>query len=378
MAIVTRPGSLAQTYKAPIGAVGVVIREDARADVTLAPTITSGTGAPSETEPKGSLYCRRNVPDADNAIYVSNGAGSWNALEAGGSSLTIADTFAITWGDGGDFIVTANGTDAVVSGGGDLVFADSYVLAMGTGKDMTLASDGTDCIMDGAGDLVLSDSYVLALGAGKDVTLTPDGTDVVVAGAGNLLVGVDYFVRDTFTIGFGTAGGDVVMTADGTNVVVTGTGIMSTADSVHRIHATADPTKLLYYDLTGITTGNSRVITSADGNMNLNAIPAAIADPGHAGAMAVDRSGVCPLTIGSAGAETSTLAIPTFIGQEITITADVIGTGTRAVTAASAINVAGNTVMTFDTARDTITLKAIQLAGVLAWEATFNAAVALS
>ena len=186
---ITRAGQLFWNLKKALGVFGLVLLESARADVTLAPTITTGTGAPTTTEPKGSLYLRRNAPDADNAIYVSNGAGSWNALEAGGS---------------------------------------------------------------------------------------------------------------------------------------------------------------------------------------------AIADPGTGAAIPVTRSGVCALTIGSAGAETNTLAIPTFIGQEITICADVVGTGTRAVTAASAINVAGNTVMTFDTARDTITLKAIQLAGVLAWEATFNAAVALS
>ena len=185
---ITRAGQLFWNLKKALGVFGLVLLESARADVTLAPTITTGTGAPTTTEPKGSLYLRRNAPDADNAIYVSNGAGSWNALEAGGSSLT---------------------------------------------------------------------------------------------------------------------------------------------------------------------------------------------DPGDGVAIPVTRSISVPFTIG-AGAETNPLAIPTFAGQRISMCSSVQGAGTRAVTAASAINQAGNTIMTFAALRDVIILEAIDIGGVLYWQVATNDGVALS
>jgi len=104
----------------------------------------------------------------------------------------------------------------------------------------------------------------------------------------------------------------------------------------------------------------------------------AIADPG-AGAVPVTASAVIPVTIGSAGAEAATVAIPTFLGQSLLFCVDVVGTGTRVITFASAINVGGNTIATLATARQVIKVEAIQLAGVLAWEVTLNiGSVALS
>jgi hypothetical protein len=127
----------------------------------------------------------------------------------------------------------------------------------------------------------------------------------------------------------------------------------------------------------GITSGNITLTSGIVTASNFKASNAEIADPGDGSAIPVTISGVVPLTVG-AGVETNTLAIPTFLGQRLVICLDVVGGGSRAITAASAINVAGNTVMTFGTARDCIELVAIQLAGVLAWEVTWNNAVALS
>lgn len=110
---------------------------------------------------------------------------------------------------------------------------------------------------------------------------------------------------------------------------------------------------------------------------NTSAIPYALADPGDAAAIPVTDSATVAITTG-VGAETNTLAIPTFLGQRMVLCMDVDGGGNRAITAASAINIAGNTVMTFDAARDCIELVAIQLAGVLAWEVVWNNNVALS
>lgn len=103
-----------------------------------------------------------------------------------------------------------------------------------------------------------------------------------------------------------------------------------------------------------------------------------IADVGDAVAIPVTSSLYMPITTGGVG-ETNTLAIPTFAGQRMVLSFDVDGGGDRVITAASAINVAGNTIMTFATARQNVELVAIQLAGVLAWEVVGNnGTVALS
>lgn len=102
---------------------------------------------------------------------------------------------------------------------------------------------------------------------------------------------------------------------------------------------------------------------------------AAIADPGDGNAIPVTRSGVCPVT--TAGAETRTLAIPTFIGQRIGIICDVY-VGDGVVTVAAAINQAGNTIITLNTAGDFVELEGVQVAGALVWRVVVNDGAALS
>jgi hypothetical protein len=92
----------------------------------------------------------------------------------------------------------------------------------------------------------------------------------------------------------------------------------------------------------------------------------------------VTRSASINLTIGSAGAETNTLAIPSFRGQTLTINAGTVGTGTRAITCAPAINQAGNTIMTFAAANDFIELVGVSIGGALRWRIAINDGVALS
>lgn len=94
-------------------------------------------------------------------------------------------------------------------------------------------------------------------------------------------------------------------------------------------------------------------------------------------AIPVATSGTVVLAIGT-GAETNTLADPTFIGQQLAFCVDSAGDGTRAVTAASAINQAGNTVMTFGQVRDFILLQALQSGGGLQWQVIANDGVLLS
>ena len=100
-----------------------------------------------------------------------------------------------------------------------------------------------------------------------------------------------------------------------------------------------------------------------------------IADPGNAGAIPVTANGVCALT--SAGAETRTLAIPSFMGQQLSLICDTY-VGNIVVTSAQAINQAGNTIITFGVVNDNITLKAMTIGGALRWRVIANDGVALS
>lgn len=107
-------------------------------------------------------------------------------------------------------------------------------------------------------------------------------------------------------------------------------------------------------------------------------VPLALADPGTGVAIGVTRSATVDMTIGSAGAETNTLAIPTFVGQRLILNAAVVGTGTRAITAAQAINQTGNTIMTFAAVRDCCELVAIKVGTALRWSVAMNDGAALS
>jgi len=104
--------------------------------------------------------------------------------------------------------------------------------------------------------------------------------------------------------------------------------------------------------------------------------PSELADPGTGVAIPVTRSAT--INIVTAAAETNTLANPTFVGQVLVLNMDTRAVGDRVVTAAAAINQAGNTIMTFGAARDCITLRGVKVAGALRWAVQGNDGVALS
>lgn len=60
--------------------VGVAVKSTASTVPLNAPTITSGSGVPSATEPNGSIYLRTDGANADQAIYARIG-GAWVALK---------------------------------------------------------------------------------------------------------------------------------------------------------------------------------------------------------------------------------------------------------------------------------------------------------
>jgi hypothetical protein len=94
-----------------------------------------------------------------------------------------------------------------------------------------------------------------------------------------------------------------------------------------------------------------------------------IPDPGDAGTIRSAQSGVCPMVSTAAGGETRKLADPVYLGQWIDLVLDTDG-GDIVLTADSAVNVTGNTVITFDTAGEIVHCRAMTIAGVLKWHAT--------
>lgn len=106
-----------------------------------------------------------------------------------------------------------------------------------------------------------------------------------------------------------------------------------------------------------------------------NALENLIADPGDAGAIPVTASGVCAIT--TAGSETRTLADPTVIGQQLMLCIAVDG-GTAVITAASAVNQAGNNTITMAEVNDSVMLTAIKIGTALKWRVTANDGAALS
>ena len=98
--------------------------------------------------------------------------------------------------------------------------------------------------------------------------------------------------------------------------------------------------------------------------------PPEIADPGNGGAIDVSRSGYVLLVSG--GAETRTLAVPTFIGQRLLLICKTDG-GDNVVTVASAYNASGNTTITFNDVGDTFELVGgITTSGAYVWNQSFT------
>jgi len=126
-----------------------------------------------------------------------------------------------------------------------------------------------------------------------------------------------------------------------------------------------------------------RALEAASGNNSVIEVlvfsrargPRQITDPGASGAIPVTHSGACNMT--SAGAETRTIAAPTFDGQRVVLNMDVDG-GDITLTVASAANQAGNNTLTFGAIDDCCELVARRTAGVLKWCIGFNDGVALS
>jgi predicted RecA/RadA family phage recombinase len=223
--------------------------------------------------------------------------------------------------------------------------------------------------------------------SGAEVDHTP-GTavtagDVVVVGSN--LVGIANRAIPASTLG--------ALATEGVFDIVKATGSISEGDSIYW-DADGDPV--------GGTAGSGAATTTATGNTYLgaaladalsggatvrvlktkqpavtanNALASIIADPGDAGAIPVTGSGSVSLV--TAGAETRTVADPTFVGQQLSLGFKTDG-GDCVVTAASPVNQAGNNTLTFADVGDHLQLTAIEDGADIEWRIAANDGVALS
>jgi len=106
-----------------------------------------------------------------------------------------------------------------------------------------------------------------------------------------------------------------------------------------------------------------------------NPLTSAIEDPGAGGAIPVTNGGTC--LIDTDAAEARTLAIPSEVGQMLSLVMDDDG-GDCTIDVASAINQTGNTRIVMDDEGDTIVLVGVSVGGTLAWRVVVNDGCTLS
>lgn len=218
---------------------------------------------------------------------------------------------------------------------------------------------------------------------GPDLLVALSGDHgVVLAGVGDDPIGVSY--QCAGLSGFGTAAEmvSVLMLRDGVVRRMTAAVAITQGAKVYRAASGKISTVAIGTPLgiaLGAASGNASVIEVLCFAAPQPSDPHTIVDPGNAGAIPVTQSGCIAITT-TGGAETRTLANPTFEGQELTITYGSDSTSC-AITAATAFNESGNTIITLTDVNEAIGLKAVKTlvtAGTLRWQSTWNVGTALS
>jgi predicted RecA/RadA family phage recombinase len=175
-------------------------------------------------------------------------------------------------------------------------------------------------------------------------------------------------VKDSSNISDGNA---LYWDADGDPVGGTaGTGAISTTSTNNTFFGFAQEDAG-----TGVATVKVRLIHVPSAIVTGAAIATAITDPGASGAIPVTGNG--SVQIVSAGAETRTLAAPSFVGQELLLCMKTDG-GDCVITCATGINQTGNNTITMNDAGDSIRLNAIQNGANIRWRVVYNDGCTLS
>lgn len=364
----------------PYAFAAVVLSTDADGfltDATIEPRIRyAATPSGVTGENSGSL-----ILDADGSgqPYIVNASGTAVSL----GSLIAADGLDLNGASlildaDGDTSITADTDDQIdiaLSGADDFRFtANTFTalsgstIATNTIVETTAASGVT---VDGV--LLKDGGAVFADGASIEVDIVNEATaDAGVTVEAVLLKDGDVHLVDSNILYFGT-GDDIGMSWDGTSLKVT----QAAPDSAIQLGVDGAGIDLILLGDTASAActwdqSADALIFSGTAKLRLQTI----ADPGNAAAIPVTNSGSVAIT--TAAAETGTLADPTYMGQTLSLFCDTYAVGDRVITAASRINQAGNTIMTFGAVGDFIKLEAITIGGALKWQVVSNDGVALS
>jgi hypothetical protein len=286
----------------------------------------------------GQTFCIFNASDAAEAITVKSPAAVTIATLAQGESCMVgctdtAWTLCLAMPASAGLTGSANDWALLQSFSEGILIKDAKAVKFGTpGTDLVLTADGTDVVVSSTGDLVFNDSVDIKIGTGKDIGLAWDGTRMNVTQAApnsEIRWGVDGAGIDQRLYG-DTAGTDLLWDQSADTLV-----------------------------MGGVAKVQFQTIVAAD-----------------AAAIPVTHSGSFPIT--QAGAETNSLADPTYLGQWLSIFVDTDTAGARVITAASRINQAANTIITLTEVGDFIKLEAITIAGALKWQVVANDGAVLS
>lgn len=315
-------------------------------------------------------------PGDGNAIVVTQ-SGTCELVSAGAETRTLAiPTFAgqrldlVHKTDAGDIVLTVasafdefGSTKVTFNDQGDMV----SLVGIYSGANLAWR------VIANEGGLVANTTYIGEMvadpGDGLAITVNKSGVcELVSGGAETRTLAIPTFAGQRLTIAMNTDGGDVVTTVAQTFDLIGHTTITH--------NAVGDTISLIGIYVSGalrwrVESNDGCLLGSAAGFGDV------IADVGTGNAIPVTHKHVS-MPITTAGAETNTLAIPTQIGQTMSLWADTYSGGDRVITAASAINAANNTVMTFGVVSDAIELKAVSVGGTLAWQVVANDGVALS
>ena len=294
-------------------------------------------------------YCP-NAPTSYRA-YISAAADAATTLAAlSGNASDIADIL----GTDGTHLAGATGR-AADAGHVHVLSATCLAVAPVIGNTTPAAGTFTT--------LTIAANYSLVGATGTGGLSCGSMTGATALPTGNL----SWAGASTKTVSLVSTGGAMTFTAGAASTWKTSSGAL-TLDSAAALNLGTG-------DSTSQSAGNSGTIWTFNGKVAYGANAQTIADPGASGAIPVTSNGVCNIT--SAGAETRTLAIPTFVGQLLTLCLDTDG-GDCVVTVASAVNQTGNNTITLNDAGDSVTLVGRTVGGTRKWVLLSNDGAALS
>ena len=263
-------------------------------------------------------------------------------------------------------------------------------------QDVTVAhnilvdsDDDSIFVSDANSVTVNGNTTVNAQGPGISVS---NATDVTVSanavrGAENGIAidGADGAVSDVTVIGNTVASGrkDGIIVTSASNaiarVLIQGNTVRDNAEAgyygIETTGAGVDATTIRVYN--NVLNGNATDVLLKAGTQAKDNEGLTIPDPGNAGAITtIKGSGVVALA--TAGAETRTMTVPWYIGQEIMLYM-VTDLGDCVVTIASGFGAAGYTTATFNAVGDMLTLRAVEKgAGTIRWMIASNDGVGVA